>query len=239
MINLDKKQAFYLIISILIVIDVIMVFYVSFYSTNSTLKTVFYAFDLILCIILWLEFLYGLYYADDKKKYLLNNVLSIWGMFPFQFILFRFFRLIKLIQYIKKFAIHHDSEVLENFLKRTYLDRIISVAILFVFSISFLIAFFDTNITDFATALWYIIVSMTGTGYGDVVPGTLTGRALGMVAMIGGILIFATITAVISSIYVSRISRDSHSDLASKIDDLTLEVNELNKKIDELKKEKE
>ena len=54
MINLDKKQAFYLIISILIVIDVIMVFYVSFYSTNSTLKTVFYAFDLILCIILWL-----------------------------------------------------------------------------------------------------------------------------------------------------------------------------------------
>ena len=80
---------------------------------------------------------------------------------------------------------------------------------------------------------------MTGTGYGDVVPGTLTGRALGMVAMIGGILIFATITAVISSIYVSRISRDSHSDLASKIDDLTLEVNELNKKIDELKKEKE
>ena len=109
MINLDKKQAFYLIISILIVIDVIMVFYVSFYSTDSTLKTVFYAFDLILCIILWLEFLYGLYYADDKKKYLLNNVLSIWGMLPFQFILFRFFRLIKLVQYIKKFAIHHDS----------------------------------------------------------------------------------------------------------------------------------
>ena len=114
MINLDKKQAFYLIISILIVIDVIMVFYVSFYSTNSTLKTVFHAFDLILCIILWLEFLYGLYYADDKKKYLLNNVLSIWGMLPFQFILFRFFRLIKLVQYIKKFAIHHDSEVLEK-----------------------------------------------------------------------------------------------------------------------------
>ena len=63
-----------LIISILIVIDVIMVFYVSFYSTDSTLKTVFYAFDLILCIILWLEFLYGLYYADDKKKDTDRNV---------------------------------------------------------------------------------------------------------------------------------------------------------------------
>ena len=238
MMNFDRKQAFYFIISILIIIDVIMVFYVSFYSTDTTLKTVFYSFDFILCIILWLEFLYGFYHCEDKKRYLLDNVLSIWGMFPFQFVLFRFFRLIKLVQYIKLFAIQRESEVLENFLKRTYLDRIISIAILFVFSISFLITF-DYNIGDFKTAFWYIIVSMTGTGYGDVIPGTLTGKALGMVAMIGGILIFSTITAVISSIYVSRISRDSHSDLASKIDDLTFQVDELNKKIDELKKEKE
>lgn len=239
MMNLDKKQAFYFIISNLIVIDVIMVFYVSFFSTDATLKTVFYAFDLILCIILWLEFLYCLYHSENKKKYLLNNILSIWGMFPFQFVLFRFFRLIKLVQYIKLFAVHNESEVLENFLKRTYLDRIISITIFFVFSISFLITFIDSNITDFETSFWYIIVSMTGTGYGDVVPGTLSGKALGMVAMIGGILIFATITAVISSIYVSKISKDSHTDLESKIDDLTLEVHELNKKIDELKKEKE
>ena len=57
--------------------------------------------------------------------------------------------------------------------------------------------------------------------------------------MIGGVLIFAAITAVISSIYVSKISHDSHTDLESKIDDLTLEVKELNKKINELKKEKD
>jgi voltage-gated potassium channel len=235
--NLDKKQAFYLIITILIVIDLIIVFYVSFYSADLHLKTLFYAFDLILCVILWIEFIYGFYVSDNKKHYLIDNILSIWGMFPFQFVLFRPFRLVKLVQYIKLFAFHHDSVVLENFLKRTYLDKIISVSILFVCVVSFLIKSFDTNITDFSTALWYIIVSMTGTGYGDIVPGTLTGRVIGMVAMIGGILIFATITAVISSIYVSRISKDSHSDLESKIDDLTLKVDELSKKIDELKNE--
>ena len=57
--------------------------------------------------------------------------------------------------------------------------------------------------------------------------------------MIGGVLIFAAITAVIYSIYVSKISRDSHTDLELQIDDLTQEVKELNKKIDELKKEKD
>ena len=97
----------------------------------------------------------------------------------------------------------------------------------------------DSQINDFATALWYVIVSITATGYGDVVPGTLMGRVIGIIAMIGGVLIFAAITAVISSIYVSKISRASHTDLESKIDDLTLEVKELNKKIDELKKEKD
>ena len=237
MMNLDRKQAFYLIISILIVIDIIMVIYVSFYSTNMTLKSVFYTFDFILCLILWTEFLYSFYHSDNKKKYLLNNILSIWGMFPYYFILFRPFKLVKLVQYIKLFAIHQESVILENFLKKTYLDKIISVSILFVCVISFLMKSFDSNINDFSTALWYVIVSMTGTGYGDIVPGSLTGRLIGMVAMIGGILIFATITAVISSIYVSKISRDSHNDLSSKIDDLREEVRELNKKIDELKEE--
>ena len=95
----------------------------------------------------------------------------------------------------------------------------------------------DSNINDFPTALWYTFVSMTSTGYGDVVPATLSGRLIGIIAMVGGIIIFATITAVISSIYVSKISRDHHEDLESKIDDLTSEIERLNEKIDELKKE--
>lgn len=92
----------------------------------------------------------------------------------------------------------------------------------------------DSNINNVQTALWYVVVTMTSTGYGDVVPATTTGRIIGMVAMVGGILIFASITAVISSLYMSKISRDNHDDLESKIEDLTAEIEKLNKKIDEL-----
>ena len=60
-----------------------------------------------------------------------------------------------------------------------------------------------------------------------------------MITMIGGILIFSSLTAVISSIYVSKISEDSNDDLKSKIDDLTLEIKDLNEKIDELKNKKD
>ncbi len=235
----DRKQLFYLILSILILIDFVLLFYTSFFSTNPLFKTSFLYFDFVLCVILWIEFFYSYRHSDDKKSYLKDNILSIWGMFPFYLILFRPFRLIKLVHYIKLVAVHHNSESLDRFLKRTLLDKIISIAIVFVFFVSLLVYAVDSDINDFSTALWYVIVSITATGYGDVVPSTLMGRVIGIIAMIGGVLIFAAITAVISSIYVSKISRDSHTDLESKLDDLTMEVKELNKKIDELKKEKD
>ena len=130
-----------------------------------------------------------------------------------------------------------DEDSVENFLKRTYLDKILVIAVIFIIALTVLITVVDTNIPDIHTAIWYIVVSMTGTGYGDIVPATTTGRIIGMIAMVGGILIFSTITAVISSIYVTRINTDNHDDLDSKLKDLTCEMEKLNKKIDELKKE--
>ncbi len=42
--------------------------------------------------------------------------------------------------------------------------------------------------------------------------------------MVGGILIFASITVVISSLYMSRISKDNHDELKSKIEELNSEI---------------
>ena len=58
-----------------------------------------------------------------------------------------------------------------------------------------------------------------------------------MIAMIGGILVFASFTAVISSLYISKINKDNQDDVNQKIENLTSEIERLNEKIDELKKE--
>ena len=207
-----------------------------FYPVDPSFKSTIYTFDVIICIIMWAEFIYSYKHSQNKKQYMGDNYLSIAGMLPLDFMFLRGLRLIKLVNFIKKFALTHESEAIEKFLKRTLLDKILSIAIIFIFVVAILIRL-DSNINDFPTALWYTFVSMTSTGYGDVVPATLSGRLIGIIAMVGGIIIFATITAVISSIYVSKISRDHHEDLESKIDGLTLEIERLNEKIDELKKE--
>lgn len=56
-------------------------------------------------------------------------------------------------------------------------------------------------------ALWWGIETMTTTGYGDVVPHTIAGRALSGVVMVGGILIFALWTGILVNGYAEELRR--------------------------------
>ena len=56
-------------------------------------------------------------------------------------------------------------------------------------------------------ALWWAIVTMTTTGYGDVVPQTAAGRILGGFAMIGGILTFALWAGILATGYAEEMRR--------------------------------
>ena len=232
-------QLFYITLISLTIIDILLLVQIIFYPVDSNFKFWVRTFDLLLCILMWIEFIYSYRHAEDKRQYLRDNSLSILGMLPIDFIFLRALRLIKLLQLIKVFVLAREtSGTISGFLKRTYLDKIIFVSIIFIFIVTILVGISDPGIDNVQAAFWYVIVSMTSTGYGDFVPTTPSGRLVGIIIMVGGILIFATVTAVISSIYVSRITKDNRDDLESKIDDLTCKVNELNKKIDLLMEKK-
>ena len=52
---------------------------------------------------------------------------------------------------------------------------------------------------NISTALWWGIVTMTTTGYGDIIPVTSIGRMLGGVAMLGGIAMLAIPAGILAS----------------------------------------
>src|SRR6267154_10871 len=56
-------------------------------------------------------------------------------------------------------------------------------------------------------ALWWAIVTMTTTGYGDVVPQTVGGRILGGFVMMSGILVFALWAGILASGYAEELRR--------------------------------
>ncbi len=68
----------------------------------------------------------------------------------------------------------------------------------------------DATIRTFADALWWAVVTITTVGYGDMVPVTLAGRAVGIILMLGGIAFFSGVTANLASFLIR--GRDSDSE---------------------------
>ncbi|HJU15740.1 MAG TPA: cyclic nucleotide-gated ion channel [Stellaceae bacterium] len=58
-------------------------------------------------------------------------------------------------------------------------------------------------------ALWWAIVTLTTTGYGDVVPQTPLGRILAGLVMIGGILVLALLAGILASGYADEMRRNA------------------------------
>jgi voltage-gated potassium channel len=56
-------------------------------------------------------------------------------------------------------------------------------------------------------SLWWAIVTLTTTGYGDVVPQTLPGRILAGLVMISGILVFALWAGILATNYADETRR--------------------------------
>jgi len=69
-------------------------------------------------------------------------------------------------------------------------------------------------------ALWWAIVTLTTTGYGDVVPQTLPGRMLAGLVMMSGILVFALWAGILASNYADETRRSEFLrtwDLVAKV----------------------
>lgn len=97
---------------------------------------------------------------------------------------------------------------------------------------------------------YFVIVTLTTVGYGDITPQTYNEKILTMILILIGIIVFSTITASISSFLTDRIMDDDNEDDVEKLkksiedqsDNIMNELNavrqqneKLQKEIDELK----
>jgi voltage-gated potassium channel len=95
--------------------------------------------------------------------------------------------------------------------RQSLLSVLLGFAIVLLTAASFAYLFErDANPAIFGSipaALWWAIVTLTTTGYGDVVPITVAGRVLGGVVMTGGILVFALWSGILANGYARELRR--------------------------------
>ena len=58
--------------------------------------------------------------------------------------------------------------------------------------------------TSIWLSFWWAIQTVTTVGYGDIVPGQASGKAMGAVLMIVGLSFLSVVTATITSVFVAR-----------------------------------
>jgi voltage-gated potassium channel Kch len=91
---------------------------------------------------------------------------------------------------------------------------------------------------DVGVGMWWALQTVTTVGYGDVTPAHLAGRLVGTVVMLEGTAFIAIVTALITSTFVSRATRDYEAaraqDVVSDREQIERRFDELDRKLDRL-----
>jgi voltage-gated potassium channel len=63
-------------------------------------------------------------------------------------------------------------------------------------------------VAHFGDALYWAVISMTTTGYGDITPSTAGGRVVAVTVVLSGLLLFSLVTATVASVFVEKKIRE-------------------------------
>ena len=114
---------------------------------------------------------------------------------------------------------------LERFLReppsvRNAAGVIVVATVVVVVGAGFVITLLDSEeYPSLGIGLWWALQTVTTVGYGDVAPKNVSGRIVGAVVMLEGIAFIAIVTALITSTFVARATREAEAARAK--DDLS------------------
>ena len=185
-------------------------------SQNSYESPAFFLWsERIIASLLTIEFVFRFIRAQSKKMYMITfgwiDMLAIapfWigflvplGIIPYDKL--HLIRTLRILCLLKFFRYSRNLQLVALAYYRAW-QRIQPLAfttmILCLFTMVFLMEVEPHNFPSIFNAAWFIEVTGTTVGYGDVSPDTPLGMAIMMIFMIGGLAIFA---AVLSAINVS------------------------------------
>lgn len=197
------------ILLILTIIDLIFIFLSVIYSFELRIDNLFADYDFLVCLLLFIDLAYD-YYTSDRslKEFFIDdkNILSLLSLFPFDllfryFAVFRLFRFMKVFKVIRVYNVIKDVDSVIYFIQNHLFKLLFVVLMIYMAVSSVLLYILDNSFTSLGDALWFIIVTTTTVGYGDITPTTITGKYLTVLTIVIGILFVAIFTAYLSAIY--------------------------------------
>ena len=135
--KINLRNMFEAFIIILIIVDLVLLMLITFTTVSPSLFTKIIYFDLMVCIILFFDFIYRMQQEEDKKAFIKHNWPDIIAMIPFDILpiphhmslsldLFRLARLITLFR--------REWKYISSFFKQTHINFAIGMLLFTVFA---------------------------------------------------------------------------------------------------------
>ena len=218
-------------------------------------------YDLAICALLLIEFFYGLYKSDNRIEFTKENFLYLISAIPFDLFpipsflnVFRFLRLVRVFRVIRALNLVERFN-LDKLFKKKYFDKFLLFILIIIVFFSVLLYLTDTQ--NIGESFYFVLITLTTVGYGDDAISTPLGRFISVFLILLGVLVFSTITGVISSFFTDRLMEDGVSvdenlhyvnqklnfhenalDKSNKeLEEIREELEKANKNSEELKKE--
>lgn len=222
-----EMSLYFVGINSLILIDVVLITIAMIFPIPTNIALNIQYFDFIVCLILLADWIVNLYLSTPKSSYLKNtgNFLGLIASIPFDLILptiilpvgfLRYLRLLKLIRIILMAGKLYDS--VRVFFDKTNMHKILGGLVLTIVIFTLLLYIFGPSY-DWYDDLYFVVVTLTTVGYGDVTPKTHNEKVLALILILIGIFVFSTITASISSFLTDRLIEEDDEDIKSEINE--------------------
>lgn len=219
----------------LIIVDLFLITISLIFEIPNDVMLNIQQFDLIVCIILLGEYFLNLFLSGSKKLYIFDkeNIVGLIASIPFDYILplilpvalpvvfLRYLRIFKLIRVVKL----AQFDIIKDLFRKTGLHKVligIFITILIFWAAFFLFSPSYGWVDDF----YFVIVTLTTVGYGDVTPKTYNEKVLAIILILIGVFVFSVITALMSSFLTDRILDDDEEDRVSEIQETIEEKSE-------------
>ncbi|MCG2829275.1 ion transporter [Methanothermobacter sp. K4] len=220
---------------ILIILDIVLLSYISFYPSNPGTVNAINQFDLFLCIILFVEFSINLKRADNRRKFLRENWMDIIAFMPVDF--FRAFRFIRILRVVKVLALFRKYlKKFFTFLVDTHLDQAVGILLFAIVGGTLFFYMIESGVNRSLhgplDSLWY---SITTTIVGEVVipPTTLYGKAITSILMLVGVTFVGFLTASLASWFVKN--PEEEKEIHDRIEKIEKSIEDLKRDIREIK----
>jgi len=242
----QKAEQFFqvpVMVSVLMLIPVLVIEY-----TQQNLNSLAIYLNWGIWLVFLLEYTVLLYFVEDKIDFIKTHKLELFIIiFSFPIVpeglassgFLRFARLLRLLNSLRFFRLAallgRFGTTVKSIFNSKGLRFIVYTTIGLVLFFGFLFYISEPHVEKYSDGLWWALVTITTVGYGDITPISTLGRIIAGALMVMGIGFIATITAAVSSYFISSFNDNevTINDLGEKLDKIEKELNILKKEIND------